>query len=149
MSGQVVMAREKPRSERRFAKVYDLGFERLTWLLTADHVPKGARRLWLFLAKHADHYNAVAATLATLAAALEVDERTIRRSVRVLVDAGAVEVVSLGTSRVYVLNPDEVWRNAEEHKRFASFGAKVLIGFDEEEGVRARLTHFRAKGAAS
>lgn len=130
----------------RFTKVYDAGWERVEQLLTLKGGPT-VGRLWLFLVKHAGHENALVVTVETLSEALGVHARSIMRASRALQNAKALEVVKLGTANVYVLNPAEVWKAAEDHKRFCTFGAKALVGFKENSGLRRRLSHFVAQPA--
>lgn len=128
----------------RFTKVYEAGWDRVEQLLTLKGGPT-VGRLWLFLVRHAGHENALVVTVEQLALELDVHARSVMRASRVLRDSGALDVVKLGTANVYVLNPAEVWKTAEDHKRFCSFGARVLVGFKENASLRRRLTHFVAQ----
>lgn len=124
-----------------FVKLYDAGFDRLDKLLTLKGGPT-VSRLWVFLNKHADHHNALAVTVEMLAEVLGVHERSVRRAARVLEDQKALVIAKLGNANVYILNPGDSWRTAEDHKRFCGFSAKALVGFKENPGLRARLSHF-------
>lgn len=131
---------------RRFVKLYDAGLERVGALLKLEGGPT-VGRLWLLLVKHMGHDNALVVSNETLADALGVSDRSIRRAVAVLVESGAVVVFRIGSGNCYVLNDGEVWKTAEDHHRFCSFRAKTLVGFKENPGLRARLTHIRGQAA--
>lgn len=125
----------------RFVKVYPAGWERVRSLLTMKGGPTvGA--LWLWLQEHAGHDNAVVVTGELLAKELGVDRRSIWRAAAKLQEAGALVVAKLGNSNVYILNPAETWRTLEDHKRFCGFSARAIVGFAENAGLRARLSHF-------
>lgn len=121
----------------RFVKVYPQGWKTIVEL-SNDAV---ALRLYAFLADQAGHENALVATYATLAAELEISERTIRRAVRRLEEGEHLVVLKLGTTCVYVLNPDEVWKTKDEHKRFCSFRTRALVPFADNPMLKRRLTH--------
>lgn len=127
-----------------FAKVYDpAGYDRLDDLV--DIAEKGGAttaRLFLWLFRHAGHLGAVAVTVELLAELLKVSERTVYRCTCALVDRGAITVAKLGNSNVYCLNDSEVWKTYEDHKRYSSFGAKVIVGHKENPGMRVRVQHY-------
>jgi hypothetical protein len=125
-----------------FVQVTDTGLDRLVDLV-CEPGPVGASvliRFWRYLRKYADHHNALFVSQDMLAKALDVSVRTIQRASADLHRRGAIHVVKVGGASVYVLNPAETWKGAQEHKRFCSFGATVLAGFDENPGLRSRVT---------
>jgi DNA-binding transcriptional regulator YhcF (GntR family) len=130
----------------RFTKVYDRGWARVESLLTLKGGPT-VGRLWLLIVKHCGHDNALVASLETLADALGVDERTVRRAIKFLETSQALVVVKVGTARAFVLNDAEVWKTYEDHHQFCAFRSKVLVGFKENAGLRARLTHLQAQAS--
>lgn len=125
----------------RFTKVYDgPGWDRVEALFELEG-GRLVRRLWMFLVRHCDDHNALVASRITIGEALGVSARSVSRATSFLKAAGAVDVLKAGGCYVYVLNSDEVWRGAEADKAFCSFGARVLVGFSENAGLRARLSH--------
>lgn len=126
--------------KRRFVKLYGPGLERLDKLFTIKGGPT-VGRLWTFLVRHAGHDNAVVAPVDLIAEALGVNERSVRRAAAALVKADAIVVAKLGNANVYILNDGEVWKTYEDHHRFCGFRARALIGFKDNPGLRARLTH--------
>jgi hypothetical protein len=141
---ETATAKRAQAPKRRFAKIFDgPGTDRLEWLLKMDEGGKTARKLWLFLFNNADHLNAVVTSLDTLAAELGCHVRSVMRAAKVLEDAGALCIIKVGTARAYVLNPAEVFRSADTHLRYCSFGAKVLVGYAENDTVATRIRMLR------
>lgn len=134
---------DKPKGER-FTKVYEAGWNRVEKLFDMPGGPT-AGKLWVFLAKHASHHNALVVSIRTLASVLGKSERSVHRATAALEEAGALVVAKLGTANCYILNPSEVWKSAEDHKRFCGFSTRTIVGFEENAGLRARLTHFLAQ----
>lgn len=125
----------------RFVKVYDAGWERIRSLMQMKGGPT-VGRLWLWLQEHAGHDNAVVVPVELLARELDVDRRSVSRAAATLQAGGALVIAKLGNSNVYIINPQETFRSYEEHKRFCGFQARAIVGFAENKGLRARLTHF-------
>jgi len=121
----------------RFTKVYPRGWDALAGLV--DN--RSAAKLYVFLADHCGHDNALSCTYDLLAEELEMHERTIRRAVRDLEERGHLVVAKMGTANVYILNPEEVWKTYEEHKRFCGFRTKALLSNKQNANLKRRLTH--------
>lgn len=133
------MTEDRPKGEP-FVKLYGKGLERIRTLLDFKGGPS-VGKLWLFLVEHCGHDNALVASADVLAEALGVNERTVRRAVRTLEEGGALVVAKIGNANAYILNDGEVWKTYEDHKRFCGFRAKTLVGFKENPGFRARVSH--------
>lgn len=134
------MTQLRPSDERPFAKVFlGDGFDRMRSFLSGD-VPPSAGRLWCFLAENCDRAtNALVASQETLAEALKVDVRTIRRATAQLLKMGALVVFKVGSGRCYALNPREIVRRSEDHGKYWAFDTRALIGKAENEAVMLRL----------
>lgn len=128
-----------------FTKVYPRGWERVREL---NALPNGriAVQLFTWLVEHCDERNALVVSVETLSEVLEVHRSTVMRGISVLVARQAVAVVKIGSANCYVLNPAETWRSAEEHKVFCSFGAKAIVGFRDNPGLKAKVAHYRSQG---
>lgn len=144
-------ATEQPHQDRpkggRFTKVYDEGWDRIEQLVTLKGGPTVAK-LWVFLARHCDHHNALACTQALLAEELECSEKSIQRASNYLAENGALRILKMGNARVYVLNPKEVWKTADDHKLFCAFDARVLVSKTENGNIKDRLTHVQKRQAS-
>jgi hypothetical protein len=133
-------AREGPKGPR-FIKLYDKGMEAVSGLLDQP----AAAKLYLFLARRCGHNNAVVAAYGLLADELELSERTIRRAVRLLEERSHLVVAKMGTANAYILNPQEIWKTYEGHKRFCEFSASALVSKTENGHLKKRLTHLIEK----
>jgi hypothetical protein len=126
----------------RFTKVYDKGWDRVERLVTLKGGPT-VSRVWLFIVKHCGHENALVVSVPTMAKALDVHTRSVERAVVTLEASGALIVTKIGGTNCYILNDSEVWKTYEDHHRFCGFSAKAIVGFDENPGLRARLTYMQ------
>lgn len=126
--------------EPRFTKVYDRGWDRLDELLNLKGSSITAR-LWVFLARHCGHDNALVCSVELLAEELACSTRTIMRATKTLEREGALVIAKIGTANAYILNDSEVWKTYEEHKRFCGFRARTLVSFAQNPGLKRRLTH--------
>lgn len=122
--------------KERFTKVYPRG-----WHALAGLAENPAARLFVFLADHCGHDNALVCTYDVLAESLDLHERTIRRAVRDLEKRKHVVVGKVGTANIYILNPQEVWKTTEEHKHFCAFSTRTLISKKTNPDFKKRLTH--------
>jgi hypothetical protein len=125
----------------RFVKVYKPGWDRIRSLMQMKGGPT-VGKLWLWLQDHVGHDNAIVVPVELLARELGVDRRSVSRAAATLQDGGALVIAKLGSSNVYILNPQETFRSYEDHKRFCGFSARAIVGFAENAGLRRRLTHF-------
>jgi hypothetical protein len=130
-------AKQRQGPKERFTKVYPKGWSALAGLV--DNRP--AAKLYVFLADNCGHDNALACTYELLSEELDLHERTIRRAVRDLEERGHVVVAKVGTANVYILNPAEIWKTYEDHKRFCGFRTRTLVSKKHNPDLKRRLTH--------
>lgn len=121
----------------RFTKVYDKGWDTIASL--AENAM--AVRVYAFLAKHAGHDNAVVCPIEVLAEELNCHPRTIMRATKWLEQQRRLVIVKVGTANAYVLDPTDLWKTYEDHKRFCSFGARTLASKAQNKTLKKRLTH--------
>lgn len=122
---------------RRFTKVYDKGWDTIASI--AQNAM--AMRVYAFLAKHAGHDNAVVCTVELLAEELDCHPRTIIRATKWLEERRSLVIVKIGTTNGYVLDPTDLWKTYEDHKRFCAFGAQTLASKAQNKALKKRLTH--------
>ena len=134
---QLEMKGQKARRENAaFTQVYSQGWNRLRELMKKD---AQAATLYAFLAEQMGPDGTISASRATLAAALEIGERTVSRHVKSLEDLGAIIVLKNGTTNVYCLNPAEVWKSFDNAKPYAAFNTRTLVSKAENPWVKKRL----------
>jgi hypothetical protein len=86
-------------AKKRFAQVYPQGWQTIRSL---GENPT-ALRVYTFIAEHCDHLNALVCPVEVLADELGVNERT-----------------------VYILDPNDVWKNYERYKGYCAFHGGFL-----------------------
>ncbi len=119
-----------------FTKVYPKGW-RVMRTLAADPT---ALSLYCLLGEISGHDNSLSATYAMLAKELGVCERTVRNAVRRLEEGGHVLVLKHGSTNVYVIDCDQVWKTHHRYKHTCSFRTRVLLSARDGDVVRRRLT---------
>lgn len=124
-----------------FTKVYTRGWKALAGLI--DN--RAAAKLYVFLAERCAHDNALVCTLDVIAENLGVHERTVRRAARDLEAAGHVVIAKVGTANVYILNPAELWKTADDHKDSCGFRTRTLVSKRHNPDIKRRLTHMMAR----
>lgn len=128
-----------------FAKVYEPGFRALA-SLKDDRV---GLALYIFLCEAADHENVLSATYEVLSEETGFSERALRNASARLQEAGHIVVLPLGTARVYVLNPAEIWKTEDKFKASCSFRTRTLVRRADMDVVRRRLNVFSKPTAAT
>lgn len=118
-----------------FTQVYAPGWKALAGL-AGD---KAGTRLYVYLAEEADTENALVANYETLSEALEMSERTIRRAVARLVEAGHITVATMGTTNVYIINREHVWKTAVQKRNTVSIRARALLSKARNPDLKRRM----------
>ena len=78
-----------------------------------------AVRLFLFLVEHMDKRNAIIISQQAISEALELNRRTIIRCIKYLVEKKALTIFKSGTSNIYAINSQIVWRSNADGKEYA------------------------------
>ena len=87
--------------------------------------------LFQFLAENMDGYNALMCSQKVLMEELSVGRTTIHNAIKNLEKNGVLHILKSGTSNVYVLNPDLIWKAANDKRKFCEFHGKILISRHE------------------
>lgn len=124
--------------KRRFAKVYDKGWDTIS-SMAGNSI---ALRAYAFIAKHCDHNNALVCPLEVMAAELNCSERTVRRATKYLEANDYLLVVKVGTANAYILDHTDLWKNYDHYKHMVGFTARTLASKGQNRGLKARLTHY-------
>lgn len=86
-----------------------------------------------FLTEKADGYNAVMCSTIVLGEALGLSQPTVFRALKKLREVGFIEQKKSGTSNVYLLNKQLVWKSWGNNYKYAEFGANIIISESEQE----------------
>lgn len=121
-----------------FSQVYDRHWA--TFRALVDDYPT-ALKVFTWLIEKADRRNALVASYATMSKGLNLAERTIRNSVGYLKEKNLITVLKSGTTNVYVLNDQIIWKDTADRKdKFSQFSAEVIItASEQEEPYRTQL----------
>ena len=95
-----------------------------------------AMRIFLFLTQYMDGLNAVVASYKTMEEALDLSKPTITRGIKYLTDNHFIYVMKSGTSNVYTVNPDIVWKSYGRNKQYCQFPATVILSKSEQSEVK-------------
>lgn len=120
-----------------FVMIYKkLGVRRLRELIAAS---SWAGQLFAYILEVMDRSNCLVASYQVLAEALDTHKSRICEAVKVLETKGFLKRYRSGMTSVFVLNPDIVWSDAGNKRKFCLFhDGKVLISKTEQERVRVQ-----------
>lgn len=92
-----------------------------------------AADIFLFLIKNMDKTNAIVCSYAVLMEALNLSKATVTRSIKTLKDMKFVEVYKTGSTNVYAINANIVWKSYGSNAKYARFSANVILSSTEQE----------------
>ena len=90
-----------------------------------------ALRVLLFLVRHMDTKNALAAPMALISDMLGLSRQTVSAKIKFLSDNGWISIYKLGRQNVYIVNPDVVWTAYGDQKSYCKFDAKVMLSGED------------------
>lgn len=102
------------------------------WGLLAQQSP-AALAVMMFFLEHIDNYNALVCSSSVIQEALNMSRPTVSRAVKLLREKGFVDVKKSGTTNVYLVNKELVWKSWGKNYRYAEFEAKIIISESEQE----------------
>lgn len=87
-----------------------------------------------YLTANVGHHNAVVIPQKTMAKALGVSDRTVRRAVEDLAEGNWVQIVRIGAGRecAYVLNDRVAWADKRENLRLSRFSAEIVADAEDQ-----------------
>lgn len=130
------LKREKGSPYRTWAQLNLQYSKEMMWLIGAN--PRAAQIL-IFLIEHMDGYNALVCSAKLLQEALGCSQATITRAIKMLKDNGFVKIAKSGSTNVYYVNGDLVWKSWGTNFKYAEFTAKILIAESEQEKQTAPI----------
>jgi hypothetical protein len=89
--------------------------------------------LLMVLAQSMDKQNAVMVSFKAMEQILKKSRPTLDRAVRLLKQDNWIQVVKVGTANAYVLNTSVFWTDKGDKRHLASFNARVVTTFDEQD----------------
>ena len=98
-----------------------------------------AAKIFLFLAEHMTHENAVTCSNQVLQEQMGKSRQTIWKAIKVLKESGYLDVYRLGGgANTYTLNKNVVWSGTKEAKQYCVFEGPVLISAEENKKIEKR-----------
>ena len=91
-----------------------------------------ASKLFWFISNHMDGYNALIASYKIFEEALGMSESTITRGIRKLKAMGLLYVKKSGSSNVYLMNPNVIWKSWGNNMKYCEFPAKIMLSLTEQ-----------------
>ena len=87
-----------------------------------------------YLTANVGHHNAVVIPQKTMAKALGVSDRTVRRAVEDLAEGNWVQIVRIGAGRecAYVLNDRVAWADKRDNLRLSRFSAEIVADAEDQ-----------------
>ncbi len=102
-----------------------------------------AGRLFHFLIRTMDGYNAVVCSNKVIMEALEISISTIKRAVAYLKEGGYIDVGKSGTTNVYIVNPEIAWKSWGSNRKYCEFPANVVLAASENKQLKNKTKNKR------
>jgi len=93
--------------------------------------PMAANVFYLFM-QHMDSQNCLIVSMDTIGGKLGISRPTVYRAVKYLKENNYIAVLKSGTSNVYTLNANIVWKDRGDKKVEALLYGAVLLSLDEQ-----------------
>jgi len=94
--------------------------------------PMAANVFYLFM-QYMDKSNCLIVSMATIGSKLDISRPTVYRAVKYLKENRYIAVLKSGTTNVYCLNSDIVWKDNGDKRLEALLYGAVLLSLDEQE----------------
>lgn len=93
-------------------------------------------RVFLTMIDKMDNRNAIVISMKALSEILLLSRSTLHRSIQFLKENGLIKIYKSGSSNVYAVNDDIVWKSYATNRKFSAFDAKVILSKDEQENEK-------------
>ncbi len=113
-----------------FVQLYQ---DKMPFLISMIRENSTAANVFLFLVEHMDKRNAIIISQQAIAEGLGLTRKTIHTAVKYLREKKALEIFKSGTSNIYAINSQIVWKTNANGKKYALFDARVYITKSEQE----------------
>ena len=124
----------------KWAQFPEKHFKTITWLF--QNKPLAAEIFMLFL-EHTDKNNCLMISYETMMDIFGKGRTTIHNTIKYLKEKKIITTLKSGSSNVYCLNSNVVWKQAQDNLKYAKFTATVLISEAEQE---SKLKSIKTKG---
>ena len=91
-----------------------------------------ANKLFWFIVQNMDGYNALIASYTVFQEGLAMSRPTVARGIARLKELGLLHIKKSGSSNVYMLRPDVVWKSWGSNLKYCEFPARVMLAKSEQ-----------------
>ncbi len=89
--------------------------------------------------------NIISVSQATIADELNISRQSVMRGVKELTDLKVLYVGKVGTSNVYIINPDVAWANSYRKRQSLVLKGSIILGHKENEELFKRFAEVEKK----
>jgi Fe2+ or Zn2+ uptake regulation protein len=124
----------------KWAQFPEKHFKTITYLF--KHKKLAAEIFMMFL-EHSDKNNCLIVSYETMMDIFGKKRTTIYKTIKYLKEKKLITTLKSGSSNIYCLNSNVVWKQAQDNLKYAKFTANVLISEAEQE---SKLQSIKTKG---
>lgn len=89
--------------------------------------------------------NIISVSQATMADELNISRQSVMRGVKELTDLKILYVGKVGTSNVYIINPDVAWANSYRKRESLILKGSIILGYNENQELFKRFAEVEKK----
>jgi len=90
-----------------------------------------AYNILLFIMEHMDFQNALVCPYTIFQEYFGISRMTVSRAIKTLKDEGFVDILKVGNTNVYIVNPDVAWTNYADKIQYCKFQGNILVNKSE------------------
>ena len=99
-----------------------------------------AADIFMFLSQHMNRQNVCACPSKVLEEVTGKGRTTVSVAISLLKNDGYINIIKIGTTNGYVLNPDIVWKAWRTGKPYCEFEGKILISKSENAEIEKMIS---------
>lgn len=127
--------KQKKSPYKDFIQMNNAYYKAEDWLMKTSPI---GYRILRFLISHMNNYNAVICSYAVLEEYFDISKPTVTRAIKLLKEHNFIDTAKTGTSNVYFINKELVWKSWGTNHKYAEFGAKIIISESEQETIKTK-----------
>lgn len=120
--------KQRSREDKDFVKMYRKFIQSIADLSMANPT---ALKILLFLVRNMDGHNAIGVGSEVIAKMTDCSRQTVSKQIKYLQAEGWLEVMKLGTSNVYIINPEVVWTSYADDKSCCKFKGSFMLSAED------------------
>jgi hypothetical protein len=131
--------KDDKRNVHRFKRFAMINEDNMDAIRSMIHKNPVAADIFMFLTKNMDNYNAVTCSPKHLEEITKKSKATVWRAVKFLKEEGYVNVLKMGSSPVFVMNDNVVWRSWNSNKEYCRFEGPMYLSKSENIEVEKKI----------